>query len=74
MGGNVFEVQGERPIRGKSQCQDTLDALELYAGEIFHKDAAFLQPLFIRLERSQVPLPEPPRSILLKRDKEEKVV
>ena len=58
MQGHVFEVLGERVT--KRQFEDTLEALERYAGETYPGEIALLQPLFKRLEYPKVEAPEPP--------------
>ena len=46
MNGNVFQLQSEHGRKG--QFDDTLEALQRYAGKFYPKDSVFLLPIFTK--------------------------
>ena len=59
MNGHVFQIHAER--NNKSQFEDTMESLRIYASSAFKNDIEYLTPLFTDLKEPQVTEPEDPK-------------
>jgi len=62
MNSNVFQLPSER--KKKSQFDDTLEALKIYASKEHSKDIAYLETLFSDLELPVIPKPVKPEVLI----------